>query len=214
MNEKDTFTLGCIILILMLIGAITIIVILFKILKKIIDFLFNKKPKYPVYKEWNDFNKIILHTKTRIQVPLSQYIPNKTIYDVFMKNPYNDTNIKNMMIDILEHTKYNGPIPNIQYTLLGNEVSKHFTREIEQQSYIQITSEPKLSSVDLLALIIHECMHIYKFHNKIEYPVGVNQENIADILAVYLGFYKNLSTAHKFYTNQRELDYIYMKIYR
>ena len=214
MNEKDTFILGCIMLILMIIGAITIIVIAFKIFIKIIKFLFNSNPHNSIHKNWNDFDRIILHTKTRIQIPLSQYIPNQMYYDAFMKNPYNDINVKNIMIDILEHAKYKGPIPNIQYTLLGNEVSKHFTRKAEQQSYIQITTEPKLPSADLLALIIHECMHIYKFHNKIEYSAGFNQENIADTLAVYLGFYKNLSTAHKFYTDQKKLDYIYMKIYR
>lgn len=210
MNIYGTYTitgkLSLIIFVLAIIGAITVI-------KKIINILFIRKPRNIKHKNWNDFDRIILHTKTRLQTPLSQYIPNQMYYDVFMKNPYNDINVKNMMIDILAHIKYDGPMPNIKYTLLGNEVSKHFTRGNELQSYIQITSEPKLPPIDLLALIIHECMYIYKSYHKIEYSTVFNQENVADTLAVYLGFYKNLSVAHKYYTSQEELDYIYTKIY-
>lgn len=132
-------------------------------------------------------------------------------YDAFMRNPYNDNNLKNITMDILKFTEYKGSEPNITYTLLGNERSKHFIRD-EIKSYIQITSEPKLPPTDILALIIHECMHIYKEYNKIEYPSGYSQELIADTIAIYLGFYENLSIAYKFYTSQRDLDYILRKI--
>ena len=56
-------------------------------------------------------------------------------------------------------------------------------------------------------------MHIYKIYYELEYGNGFNQENVADILAVYLGFYKNLSMAHKFYTSQKDLSYVYKRIH-
>lgn len=212
MTNKQAYIIAWIIIILMLIGAITVIAIAVKLFLKILKAIF-KPIKQPFkYQKWNDLDRIILHTKTCIRLPKSQYEPNKQYYDNFIKNPYNVTNLDNMMCDVLRHSGYTGPKPNISYTLLGNEHSKHFIRK-ENTPYIQITSEPKLPPKDILALIIHECMFIYAAYNKIEYSTGYNQDTVADVLAIYLGFYKNLYVAYKFYTNQKDLKYIFRKIH-
>lgn len=203
------------IIILLIIGVIKLVIFIFKILKTIVTSLFNLPKKVSKFKdnEWNDLDRLVLHTKTRIQVPRSQYQPNQTYYDVFMRNPYNEINIRNITINLLEHAGYEGPVPDIKYIALENEISKHFINRKDEPAYIQITSDSRLHPPDILALIIHECMHIYKSYYKLEYGNGFNQENAADVLAVYLGFYKNLSTAHKFYTSQKELDYIFKRIH-
>ncbi len=57
-------------------------------------------------------------------------------------------------------------------------------------------------------------MYVYRTYYRIEYGDGFNQENVSDILAVYLGFYNNLTKAHKFYTKQKDLDYAYKRIHK
>lgn len=212
MTYEQAYIIAWILIILMLIGAITVIVIAVKIFLKILRTIFKPIKQQPRYQKWNDLDRIILHTKTCIRLPKYQYKPNQQYYDNFKRNPYDVTNLDNMMCDVLRHSGYTGPKPNITYTLLGNERSKHFIRE-GNRPYIQITSEPKLSPKDILALIIHECMYIYAAYNKIEYSTAYNQDTVADVLAIYLGFYKNLYVAHKFHTNQKDLDYIYRRIH-
>lgn len=202
--------------ILIIVGIIKLIFFLLKMIKKILSTLISFPSKILSYKdnEWNDIDRIILHTKTRIQVPRSQYQPNPMYYDAFMRNPYNEINTQNIVINLMEHTGYQGPIPNIRYIQFQNELSKHLINAKYEPICIQITNNPQIQPTDILALIIHECMYAYQLYYRIEYGDGFNQENVADIMAVYLGFYKNLSIAHKFYTRQKDLDYAFKKIHK
>lgn len=200
--------------ILLIIGAIKLIIFVLKLIKKIIASLFKIPGRVLNYKDngWNDFDRIVLHTKARIQIPKSQYQPNQVYNDVFMRNPYNETNTQNITIDLLLHAGYEGPVPIIKYIAL-DKLSMHSICKKNEPAYIQISSNSNLSPADILALIVHECMHIYISYYKLEYGQEFNQENVADTLAVYLGFYEILSTAHKFYTNQKELNYVYKRIH-
>ncbi len=198
---------------LLIVVAIKILLFILKFLKRIVTFFLDIPTKLFKDTEWNDLDRIVLHTKTRIRVPRSQFQPNQTYYNVFMTNPHNEINTRNIMINILEHTGYEGPTPDIKYIPSGNELSKHLIYKKDEPACIYITADINFQPTDILALIIHECMHIYKIYYKLEYGDGFDQEVTADILAVYLGFYKNLSIAHKFYTCQKDLDYAYKRIH-
>ena len=173
--------------ILLIVGIIKLILWIFKAIMKFFDTLIHIPARLIGY---NDIDRIVLHTKARIQFPRSQFQPNSMYYDAFMRNPYNEINTKNIVINLLEYTGYQGPIPNIKYIQPQNGISEHSTYIKEQPVNIFIT------------------------YYRIEYGDGFNQENVSDILAVYLGFYNNLTKAHKFYTKQKDLDYAYKRIHK
>lgn len=202
--------------ILLIVGIIKLILWIFKAIMKFFDTLIHIPARLIGYKDndWNDIDRIVLHTKARIQFPRSQFQPNSMYYDAFMRNPYNEINTKNIVINLLEYTGYQGLIPNIKYIQPQNGISEHSTYIKEQPVNIFITDNPETTSIDLLALIIHECMYVYRTYYRIEYGDGFNQKNVSDILAVYLGFYNNLTKAHKFYTKQKDLDYAYKRIHK
>ncbi len=158
---------------------------------------------------------MILYTKMHITIrTLYGKHLNMQYYNDFYRNPYNVDCIKNAAYHILETIKYTGPMPTVQYNIIGNQLSKHVANEC--RTYIILNSEPKRPPEELYTLLIRECMHLYLFNKKMELP-GLNQEHFADVLAIYLGFHEYLLNGY-IYTNNNlsksDLNYIMKKINR
>lgn len=87
--------------ILLIVGIIKLILWIFKAIMKFFDTLIHIPARLIGYKDndWNDIDRIVLHTKARIQFPRSQFHPNSMYYDAFMRNPYNEINTKNIVIN-------------------------------------------------------------------------------------------------------------------
>ncbi|MCM1561833.1 MAG: hypothetical protein NC123_20220, partial [Butyrivibrio sp.] len=171
MREDIARIIASTITILLIIGIIKLILFIFRILKKILSTLFSIPTKGFQYKNtsWNDIDRLVLHTKARVQFPRSQYQPNPMYCNAFMNNPYDPVNTQNMVINIMEHAGYQGPIPEVTYIQYGNKPSSHSINGRLNPAQIQIVANPNISSADLLVLMIHECMHVYDAYYRVEY---------------------------------------------
>lgn len=163
----------------------------------------------------NDLDRMIYSCSQNISMPpIYYYIPDRQYYNEFFRNPYREENIKNVTYHILKCIGYNGPMPTVQYSLTGNQLSKHIANEC--RTYIIINSQPRRIAKELYSLIIHECMNLYIFDKQMKID-GISQEAFADVAAIYFGFHEYLLNGY-IYTNKNlsknDINYIMQKINR
>ena len=166
----------------------------------------------------NTIDQCLDYLQKKIKQPKPQYEPNYKIMKEFEEDPFNQTTLYRLAKDIIQHCGYKpaalyvkvveyNPNENIsgQYTILGNA------------STIEIRLLPNIQKDEILAILIHECMHFYLRCK----GVGITSdklfnEYLTDIATIYMGFYKYMHKGYSRvgYLSTSELKYIYKRIYK
>lgn len=143
-----------------------------------------KEQKTYEYYKFNAIKQIIAQVHGGEEFKLSVHAHNE-----FYINPYKTENLETVAHEILEHCGYRGRIPTVRYTLLGNLTSKHTLND--NRYYLTIGTDKHPSPDVILARLIHECMHLYIYDNRMKF-VGISEECATYMLAIHMGFYQHI----------------------
>lgn len=195
-----------VIIIATLLGIITIIKWICRLIKNIILGIgrTSKKAASKIYRQGysstrsknrkSDLDRIFLSCKMHINLPKTEYIPQNPIYLNFLYSPYRTDNLNTYMQQILNYINYQGKLPEISYAPLLNDMSNHYFNR--QRAEIKINTRIENPQI-LAALVVRECIRLYMFENHINYSPEYLPEQNVDVYALYLGFYKVLMQGYQ-----------------
>lgn len=143
-----------------------------------------KEQKTHTHYKFNAIKQIMEQIPRRAEFALSVHMHNE-----FYIDPYKRENLEAVAQEVLAHCEYHGRTPEVRYTLLGNQTSNHTLNA--NRYYLTIGTDKHPSPDVLLALLIHECMHLYIYENHIGF-VGISEEEATYILAIHMGFYEQI----------------------
>ncbi len=143
-----------------------------------------KEQKTYEYYKYNAIKQIMAQVHGELEFQMSAHAQNE-----FFTEPYKIENLEMVLQEVLEHCGYRGRIPTVRYTLLGNENSKHTLND--NRYFLTIGTDKHPTADVILALLIHECMHVYLYDNRMKF-VGISEECATYMLAIHLGFYQQI----------------------
>lgn len=153
-----------------------------------------------------------LYCKTSKRKP--EYIPDQKLIDQFNKDPYNEIILLKLAKDIIGHCGYKPAalIVKIKDNPEGNEAGMY--KIFRNASTIEIIKRPGAGKTEILATLIHECMHFHLRARGIIMADKKKNEYMTDIATVYYGFYQYMYKGYGRvgYLGKGDLKYTYKKI--
>lgn len=150
--------------------------------------------------------------KAKVKRPTTEYIPDSNIYHRFQNNCFDDMALTALATDILKHCGFR---PAALYvTVVENNSDDNIAGQYQirgHQSRIEIQQLPNMNEQEVLAVLIHECMHFFLRCRGITMPDTQSNEYLTDITGVYMGFYNAMRAGYWRVGYLSRSDLIYVK---
>lgn len=162
-------------------------------------------------KNKNIYKMCVDKLQSRIKRPNKQYIPSRDIYARFRKCNTDELALTALATDILKHCGYK-PAALYVYVVEKN-LNEHIAGQYSikgNTSTIKICIHPTITEREILAILIHECMHFFLRCRGITMLYTQENEYLTDIAAVYMGFYDYMKKGYGRvgYLKMHELAYV------
>lgn len=172
------------------------------------------------------FNNLKINNKSEIDISI-KYLNNKitektkeykikqSIYDKFHKNNTDELVLTELAKDILKHCHL---IPASLYIKINkSDISNNHAGMYKIQgntSTIEINYRPGIKEEEIIAILIHECMHFFLRCRNLGFSDDQHNEILTDTAAIYMGYYKYLKAGYGRvgYLNINEIEYIKNKL--
>ena len=159
----------------------------------------------------NTYRLCINKLQNKVRRPDYTYIPDQNIFRRFQNCNTDELALTALATDILKHCGYK---PAALYVRVVNKnpndniAGQYSIRQ--HSSTIEIHINPTISEKEILAILIHECMHFFLRCRGISMPTTQENEYLTDITTVYMGFYEYMYNGYGKvgYLKPRELTYI------
>ncbi|MCI7792458.1 MAG: hypothetical protein MR531_17100, partial [Lachnospiraceae bacterium] len=179
----------------------------------ILIFILYKRSKNTVknYANEDTYRLCIKKLQSRVKRPNYTYIPNPEIYKRFQKCNTDELTLTALAVDMLKHCGYK---PAALYVRTAEkDPNDHIAGQYsinQNSSTIEIRIHPSITEKEILAILIHECMHFFLRCRGISMMYTQENEYLTDIAAVYMGFYEYMRNGYGKvgYLNPHELTYI------
>lgn len=148
-------------------------------------------------KNKNIYQLCIQKLQNRIKRPNKIYIPNPEIYSRFHKCNTDELALTALAIDILKHCGYKPAALYVRIT--EKESNDHIAGQYSinrNLSTIEIRIHPSITEKEILAILIHECMHFFLRCRGISMMYTQENEYLTDITAIYMGFYNYIKKGY------------------
>ena len=146
---------------------------------------------------------------TRLKKPRSDYRLNAILYEQLKANIYDEKVLRKIAVDIIGHCGIKKPFVNVivegEVKGVGGTYSNYYG-----QSTITIMMGKYKSANEILAVMVHECMHMYLNTVGIRYDDREMNEYLTDVATVYMGFYDIVTSGyfHQGYLTTNNLKYV------
>jgi hypothetical protein len=155
-------------------------------------------------------NQCILLLNSKLHNKNKSYIPDKKAYNRFINDYLNNMNLNAMAYDILKHC---GLRPASLYVTTTEEFPEQAAGVYKiqgSQSTIEVKIRPYIRADEVLAVLIHECMHFYLRYKNIGYNDTYQNEMLTDVTTIYMGFYEQIIKGYTRtgYVKRNEIRYI------
>lgn len=162
-------------------------------------------------KKKNIYQICIDKLQSRIKRPNQLYVPNKEIYKRFHQCNTDELVLTALATDILKHCGYKPAalyVRIVEKNLSSNVAGKYTINR--NLSTIEIYIHPTISEKEILAILIHECIHFFLQCRGITMMYTQENEYLTDIAAVYMGFYDYMKKGYGRvgYLKVHELAYV------
>lgn len=127
--------------------------------------------------------------KAKIKRPKGLYIPDQKIISRVENNFYDEMALTALADDILKHCGFRPA--SLFVSVVDYDPDDHATGQYQirgNQSSIQIQQLPNMDMDEVLAVLIHECMHFFLHCRGLTMPTTQENEYLTDITGVYMGF--------------------------
>ncbi len=149
----------------------------------------------------------------RLKKPRSDYRINAILYEQLKTNIYDEKVLRKIAIDIIGHCGLKKPFINVivegEVKGVGGTYSNYYG-----QSTITIMKGKYKTANEVLAVLVHECMHMYLNTVGIGYSDRDMNEYLTDVATVYMGFYDIVTNGyfHQGYLTTNNLKYVRRRI--
>ncbi len=143
----------------------------------------------------------------------SAYEPNKELFERLQRE-YSTANLSAMARDILKHVGFpNSSIPVYPTTdMIGNSAGRYVCGP--DGNYIEIRIMQDAKPNEVLATLIHECMHYYLSSTGVRLGDTIKNEILTDTATLYFGFGEIIDRGYVRigYIKNAEINYIKRKL--
>lgn len=162
-------------------------------------------------KNRNIYQLCIQKLQSRVKRPDKLYTPNPEIYSRFHKCNTDELTLTALANDILKHCGYKPAALFVRVT--QKDPNEHIAGQYSinrHTSIIEIHTHSTITEKEILAILIHECMHFFLRCKGITMLYTQENEYLTDITTVYMGFYHYMKKGYGRvgYLKIHELAYI------
>ena len=146
----------------------------------------------------------------RLKKPREAYRLNGVLYEQLKANIYDEKVLRKIAVDIVGHCGIKKLFINVdvvgEVQGVGGTYSNYYG-----QSTITIMMGKYKSANEILAVLVHECMHMYLNTVGIRYDDREMNEYLTDVATVYMGFYEIVTSGyfHQGYLTTNDLKYVH-----
>lgn len=186
------------------IEILTLIGFMFFLIRKNSDKRINKK----------ELDECIYYLYRRIPKRRSDYIPDQKILEQFYNNPLDEKTLYIFAKHIILHCGLKPAALQVKVKEKADNNEAGLYKIFGNASTIEIVARPGANKNEILATLIHECMHFYLRARGAVMQDKQKNEYMTDIATIYFGFYKYMKAGygHVGYLGKGDLKYVYNKI--
>ena len=157
-----------------------------------------------------EIDESIAYLKQNRWIARREYIPDKRLYNIFCENYTDPKVLSDMAGDILRHMG----LPNVHIPVYPvSEMDGKAAGLYKQSMYgscIEIKIEGRMMPNNVLAVLIHECMHYYLRTTGLGFQDTLKNEILTDTATIYFGFYEFIYSGYLNvgYIRYSEIKYI------
>lgn len=162
-------------------------------------------------KRKNIYKICIEKLQNRIKRPTHLYVPDANIYERFHKCNTDELVLIALAHDILKHCGYKPAALYVKITQKNPNDNIAGQYSINRNtSIIEVRIHSHITEKEILAILIHECMHFFLRCRAITMLNTKENEYLTDITSVYMGFYKYMKKGYGRvgYLKPHELAYV------
>ncbi|MCR5104783.1 MAG: hypothetical protein K6B68_10070 [Eubacterium sp.] len=153
-----------------------------------------------------DIDESIAYLKGKRPKKPGRYVMKESLYERYQKHFYEEDTLSAVARDMLKHLGLpNNSVPvYVVDDMEGNAAGKFYGSAIEIN--IQRYTRPN----EVLAVLIHECMHYYMRLTRLGFSDVQKNEILTDTATIYFGFYDYIYSGyiHVGYIKDSEIRYI------
>ncbi len=162
-----------------------------------------------------EIDQSILYLQSKIKNPPRKYKPNKKLFEKFQNTKNDEKILTSLAMDILNHCKLKPAALTVRIHQL--DAPKNIAGEykiFKNNSVIEIYCQPSMNKKEILAILIHECMHFYLRCRGIQMQDTQQNEILTDVTTIYMGFYEYMKNGYgrAGYITRNSIEYIYRKL--
>lgn len=174
--------------------------------------LFKRNQGRPVINNNQEINQCIIYLTKQIRRQAPEYKPNKDIYRRFQKNNTDEMVLTALARDILKHCHFTPAALFVRVNKNNRPQDIAGMYKIQgHDSTIEINYHADMREEEILAILIHECMHFYLRCRNLGYSNKDKNELLTDTTTIYMGFYKYMKAGYGRvgYISPSTIDYIH-----
>lgn len=149
----------------------------------------------------------------RLKHPRAEYRINGVLMELLKRDIYDEKILTRIAKDIINHCGINKPYIKVVVVDETPGVAGTY-QNMYGQSIITIMRGKYKSANEILAVLVHECMHMYLNTVGIRYNDHDMNEYLTDVASIYMGFYNIMTNGyfHQGYLTTNNLKYVYRHI--
>ncbi len=125
----------------------------------------------------------------------SDYKINPILYEQLKANIYDEKVLRKIAIDISDHCGIKKPFINVIVTDEVKGVGGTYSNNYGQSTITIMKGKYKTTN-EILAVLVHDCMHMYLNTVGIRYADRDMNEYLTDVATVYMGFYDIMTNGY------------------